>query len=193
MRTRALLPLVLAVSFALTGCQAGMLAPTESESAPASEAPPVESPTQQPTASPSEGEPTEVPTQEPLAPGEAVDFTCDELFTLQQLYDFDPNFSPVNETDIDLPGAFTSIAEAGGLVCAFKHVTADALLVVGAAPAGVDFGDNAGFTNNGALGTETSEGEQYSVAVGSSHFGSEGDAAGIIEQVQGNLAAFPVE
>ena len=193
MRTRALLPLALltAAALGLTGCQAGLLAPTPSETEVApSGAAPIESPSgETPDESPSEGEPDEAPSQEPLAPGEAVDFTCESLFTLQQLYDYDPNFTPSNEAPAELPAAFTAIAEAGGLVCAYRHVTADAVLLVGVAPADAELGDASGYTNNGVYGVETAAAGDYVIAAGSDRFGAEGDAAGVLEQVGGNVTA----
>ncbi|MGO1406478.1 MAG: hypothetical protein ACTIKK_09895 [Agrococcus casei] len=197
MRTRALLPLALfaAAALGLTGCQAGLLAPTPSETEVApSGAAPVESPSEEaseesPEESPSEGEPDEAPSQEPLSPGEAVDFTCESLFTLQQLYEYDPNFTPSNEAPAELPAAFSAIADAGGLVCAFQHVTAGALLLVGIAPEDADLGEASGYTNNGVIGTETAEAGEYVIAVGSDRFGKEGDAAGLLQQVSGNVTA----
>ena len=144
MRTRALLPVALlaAAALGLSGCQAGLLAPTVSESASPSASSDVEAPsTQQPEPSASEGEPSEAPSQSPVAPGEAVDFTCEEVFTLQQLYDFDPNFALADDPGIPLPAAFELIADNGGLVCAYRHVTANAVLLIGVGPEAVDYGE----------------------------------------------------
>lgn len=192
MRTRALLPaaLLAAAALGLTGCQAGLLAPTESESATPSASNDVEAPsTEQPEPSASEGEPSEAPSQSPVSPGEAVDFTCEEAFTLQQLYDFDPNFALADDPGIPLPAAFELIADNGGLVCAYSHVTSGALMLIGVGPAGTDYSEGSTYTNDGNIGVEYRQTESYGIAAGSTYFGSEGDAVPILDQVEANISA----
>lgn len=192
MRTRALLHLALfaAAALGLTGCQAGLLAPNPGDNPAPSPSSDVEAPsTSEPEASASEGEPSEAPSQSPVAPGEAVDFTCEEVFTLQQLYDFDPNFALADDPGIPLPSAFQLIADNDGLVCAYSHVTSNALLLIGVGPEGTDYSDGTTYTNMGHVGVEYRQTESYGIAAGSTYFGSEGDAAGILDQIEANVSA----
>ena len=193
MRRRVLVaPVVLlALSSALTGCQPGLLALDDPD------APPVTGPSEEPTASAeetvedpsvspsSEGEPSEAPTQAPVGGGDAIGFTCEQVFTLEQLYDFDPNFTPADEPGRELPQVFVQIGDDEGIVCAYRHVTSEALLLVGVAPG--DSGIEPGYTNEVGIGTTAATAGDYVVAVGSTYFGAAGDADSLIDQVTGNV------
>ncbi|WP_293695652.1 hypothetical protein [uncultured Agrococcus sp.] len=184
MRIRALVaPVALAlVTIGLTGCQPGLLAPADDEHVPG-----LQDPSATPEPSASEGEPEEPPTQSPLGGGDALDVTCEEVLTLDQLYDFDPNFTPTDEAARDLPPVFETIADADGIVCAFTHVTAEQMLLVGVAPSGTELGDDEGYTNEVGIGTVAEEFGGYVVAVGSTYFGDPSDAEGLVETVSLNM------
>ena len=192
MRSRALLApaALVALVFALTGCQPGLLAP-DGDDAPTAEPTETPAPTtlpveEDPAASPdSEGEPSEAPSQEPISGDDAIGFTCEQVLTLDQLYDFDQNFTPADEAGRDLPSVFQSIGDEDGIVCAYRHVTAEAVLLVGVA--GGSSSVVTGYTNEVGIGTTAAAAGEYIVAVGSTYFGSAGDADSLVQQVSGNL------
>lgn len=184
MRTRALVSSFAAalLVIGLAGCQPGLLAPSgEDVDVPGLQHPGETEP------SASEGEPDEPPTQSPIGGGEALDVTCEEVFTLDQLYEFDANFTPVDEIERDLPPVFGTIADADGIVCAYSHVTAEQVLLIGVAPRGTDLGEDEGYTNEVGIGTVAEEFGGYVVAVGSTYFGDPSDADGLIETVSLNM------
>lgn len=184
MRIRALaVPAALAfLAIGLTGCQPGLLAPSDDDHIPG-----LQQPDESPEPSASEGEPEEPPTQSAIGDGDALDVTCEEVFTLDQLYEFDPNFTPTDAIERDLPPVFETISDAEGVVCAYAHVTAEQVLLVGVAPSGTDLGDDGGYTNEVGIGTVAEEFGGYVVAVGSTYFGDASDADGLIETVSLNM------
>lgn len=188
-RIRRLLPAVIiasATALALTGCEPGVLAPSESPTPSASSSPsatpspsattPVESP-----------EPTPAPTGSalPTTPPVAGDVPCSQVYTAEQLYDFNPNFAPSSDAGA-LPGAISSIVDAGGTVCAYQHVTGGDRLVVGVLQDASGFQAPV-FETVGDLGVATAPSGGTVVSVASQYFTSERDARQVLDQVLANL------
>lgn len=188
------LPLVTLALIAagLTGCQPGALDP-DASSAPSTSAEPDPSGTQEPSGEPS-GEPSEEPSGEPTAPpttnpiGGDLDVPCATLFTIDQLYELNPNFAPTNAPAVAVPGAVDAVAAAGGVTCAYQHVTNTDALFVAAAPA-AEATAAAPFSEEGDMAVATRITDEWSVAVASPLFlGDEQGANRVIDQVLGNLA-----
>lgn len=183
---RRILPVVLvaaATALALTGCEPGALAPSPS--------PTYSEPGSLPSGSPSapaETEPaTPAPTGTalPTTPPVAGDLACADVLTADQLYEFSPNFAPTQQQGA-LPGAVARIAQAGGTVCAYQHVTAADRLLVGVLQDGAGFSAPAFETDDG-MGVATSTDGATVVSVASEYFGVAPDAQPVLDQVLGNL------
>lgn len=168
--------------FGLSACQPGLLAVPDEVEVPGQQQPGETTPTA------SEGEPDEAPSQAPVEQGDALDVTCEQVFTLEQLYEFDANFTPVDNLERDLPPVFETIADADGTVCAFSHVTSDQVLVIGVAPRDTDLGDDEGYTNEVGIGTVAEQFAGYVIAVGSTYFGDPSDADNLIDTVAVNVS-----
>lgn len=189
-RIRRLLPVAVvaaAAALALTGCEPGALAPSPTPSASTGE------PTPTPTPEPSQTEPGELPvptpaptsTALPTTPPVAGALACDAVLTAEQLYDFSPNFAPTGREG-SLPGAVAGIAEAGGTVCAYQHVTASDRLLVAVLQDAAGFSAPAFETVDGmGVATEAAGGSVVSVA--SEYFGAAADAQQVLQQVGTNL------
>ncbi len=198
LRIRRLLPVAVvaaATALALTGCQPGALAPIDS-------AEPSSSASEQPTtsATPSESEapseteslppeptPTPAPTGSalPTTPPVAGDLDCSDVYTADQLYEFNPNFAPSSDEG-SLPGAVDDVADAGGTVCAYRHVTGTDRLLIGVLSDAAGFSAPA-FETVGAMGVATSPQGGAIVAVASEYFDQAQDAQQVIDQVADNL------
>ena len=188
-RIRRLLPAAIvaaATAMMLTGCEPGVLAPPESPEPSTSTTPtatdePSETPG--PTDEPVETEASETP--QPTTPPVAGDLACSDIFTAAQLYDFNPNFAPTEQQG-QLPGATATIADAGGTVCAYQHVTGDDRLVIAVlqnpgsttAPA---------FETAGEVGVASTSTGSLLVSVASIYFPSAQDAQPVLDQVTANL------
>ena len=187
-RIRRLLPAAIvgaATGLALTGCVPGVLAPEESPtptpqpSASPSETPaPEPAPTEEPTAAPPE---TALPTTPPIA-GE---LPCDEVYTAEQLYEFNPNFAPSSDEG-SLPGAIGDIADAGGTVCAYQHVTGSDRLIVGVLSDATGFAAPE-FSTEGDIGIATAPAGGTIVSVASQYFAQLRDAQPVLDQVIENV------
>lgn len=186
-RIHRLLPaaIVAAVTaLALTGCEPGVLAPTESPVPSTSTTPTATSePSETPTDEPVETEASETP--EPTTPPVAGDLACSDLFTAGQLYEFNPNFAPTEQQG-QLPGATATIADAGGTVCVYQHVTSSDRLVIAVLqdPGTVDA---AAFETVGDEGVATEQASNVLISVASIYFASAADAQPILDQVAANL------
>lgn len=200
LRIRRLLPVAViaaATALALTGCAPGALAPTDSPepstsvSGQPSETPsetPGDTPSETPDASAGPGE-TEAPgqteTPQVTTPPVAGDLPCSDVFTADQLYDFNPNFAPTSDQGT-LPGAVADIAEAGGTVCAYQHVTGADRLVIGVLQGMGSFGAPA-FETIGDEGVATVPTEGAVVSAASIYFASARDAQPVTDDVVANL------
>lgn len=175
-----------ATALALTGCQPGVFAPSESAdpSATASESP---------TPTPTEAVPTPTPTATPAPTGSALPTTppiagelpCSDVFTAEQLYEFSANFAATSEEGT-LPGAIRDIADAGGTVCAYQHVTGSDRLVIGVLQQSDGF-PGVGFQSFGEIGVATSIEGDLVIGAASEYFGQMQDAQPIIDDVAANL------
>ncbi|ROR66431.1 hypothetical protein [Agrococcus jenensis] len=199
LRFRRLLPVAVvaaATALALTGCQPGALAPSESSDAPEPSSSASEQPQPQPTPSASEttpGSEPESPTPTPAPTGTALpttppvagDLDCSEVYTADQLYEFNPNFAPSSDEG-SLPGAIDDVADAGGTVCAYQHVTGMDRLLIGVLTDAAGFAAPA-FESVGDMGVATSPQGGAIVAVASQYFDQAQDAQPVIDQVADNL------
>lgn len=175
-----------AAAFALTGCEPGALAPQDSalpSASPSASAAPSETPGS--TDEPIDTEPADSETPAPTTPPVAGDLACSDIFTAAQLYDFNPNFAPTTQQG-ELPGATAEIADAGGTVCVYQHVTGSDRLVVAVLqdPATLDY---PAFELVGDDGVATSRASNVLISVASIYFASERDAQSVIDQVSSNL------
>lgn len=196
-RIRRLLPVALvaaATTLALTGCEPGALAPIDSPapSSSASEQPTPsasgsESATPGATELPESPEPTPAPTGSalPTTPPVAGDISCSDVYSADQLYDFNPNFAPSSDQG-SLPGAIDDVADAGGTVCAYQHVTGADRLLIGVLTDGTGFASPA-FETVAGMGVATSPQNGAIVAVASEYFDTVQDAQQVIDQVADNL------
>lgn len=195
LRIRRLLPVALvatATALALTGCEPGALAPTESPepSASASAQPstsPSASETPDATELPESPEPTAAPSESalPTTPPIAGELACTDVYTAEQLYEFNPNFAPSSDQG-SLPGAVDDVADAGGTVCAYQHVTGADRLLVGVLSDGAGFSAPA-FETVGDMGVAVAPQGGAIVAVASQYFDTAQDAQQVIDQVADNL------
>jgi hypothetical protein len=150
--------------------------------------------------------PTPEPTEEPL-PFEAA---CADLVTLDQMYEFNPNFGEapgyVPESD-----AVASVAEAEGTVCGWSNQTSGELIELGVATlpenaysaqvgqAAVDsnavptYGTppevEGFFSQSGGVGQAQVFADGYWIVLESIDFLEPGDAEQLVSAVRGNLAA----
>ncbi|WP_425844260.1 hypothetical protein [Agrococcus sp. TSP3-2-1] len=187
---RRLLPVAIiasATALALTGCEPGVFAPSDSPS-PSASSSPTASPLPSATATPVESpEPTPAPTGSalPTTPPVAGDVPCSQVYTADQLYAFNPNFAPSSDAGT-LPGAISDIVDAGGTVCAYQHVTGGDRLVVAVLQEAAGFQAPA-FETVGDLGVATAPSGGTVVSVASQYFASEQDAREVLDQVLANL------
>ncbi|MEI5582677.1 MULTISPECIES: iron ABC transporter ATP-binding protein [unclassified Agromyces] len=187
--------LALAVVLALAGC-------TTPDAGPDATEPPAASGTAAPTDT---AAPTPEPTEEPL-PFEAA---CADLITLDQMYEFNPNFgdAPGYEPESD---AVSAVAEARGTVCGWSNQTSGDLIELGVATlpdnayaaqvgrAAVDstavptYGtppDVEGFfSQSGGLGRAQVFAGGYWIVLESREFFEPGDAEQLVSAVRANLA-----
>lgn len=189
LRIRRLLPVAIvasATALALTGCEPGVLAPSESP-APSGSSSPTTTPSPSATTPIENPEPTPAPTGSalPTTPPVAGDVPCSQVYTADQLYAFNPNFSPSSDAG-SLPGAISDIADADGTVCAYQHVTGGDRLVVGVLQEAAGFQAPA-FETVGDMGVATAPAGGTIVSVASQYFTSEQDAREVLDQVVANL------
>ncbi|MGM1028541.1 MAG: hypothetical protein ACQEWM_01575 [Actinomycetota bacterium] len=205
LRIRRLIPVALvatATALALTGCEPGALAPSVSPepSSSASEQPTPsssdsegEGETASPSATPTETELPESPepipaptgTALPTTPPVAGDISCTDVYTADQLYEFNPNFAPSSDQG-SLPGAIDDVADAGGTVCAYQHVTGSDRLLIGVLSDAAGFAAPA-FETVSDMGIATSPQDGAIIAVASQYFDTVQDAQQVIDQVADNL------
>lgn len=191
---RRLLPaaIVAAVTaMALTGCEPGALAPSgtpDVSGSPTASATPEPSEAPGSTDEPGPSEPVDsepASTSLPTTPPVAGELPCTDVFTADQLYDFNPNFAPSNQQG-QLPGTIRAIADAGGTVCVYEHVTGSDRLVI-AAQQDPTTSDYPGFETIGDEGVATSSAGDVLISVASVYFVSEQDAQPVIDDVAANL------
>ncbi|WP_306231508.1 hypothetical protein [Agrococcus beijingensis] len=195
LRIRRLLPAVIMASvtaLGLAGCgEPGALAPSDSPSptASASETPdPAASGEPTESAEPTEsGEPTAAPseTAQPTTPPVAGDIPCSTVYTAEQLYEFNPNFAPTGDQGT-LPGAVAEIADAGGTVCIYQHVTGSDRLLVGVLRDAGGFSSPT-FASEGDIGIATTVTGGTAVSIASEYFAEERDARPVLDQVVANI------
>jgi hypothetical protein len=187
--------IALAGVLALAGC-------TTADDAPGATEPPAASGTPAPDET---SAPTPEPSEEPL-PFEAA---CAELITLDQMYEFNPNFG-------EAPGyapeseAVASVAEAQGTVCGWSNQTSGELIELGVATlpenayaamvgqAAVDsnavptYGTppevEGFFSQSGGIGQAQVFADGYWIVLESVDFLEPGDAEQLVSAVRGNLA-----
>ncbi|WP_404312927.1 hypothetical protein LG314_03555 [Agrococcus terreus] len=186
-RIRRLLPVAVAAAaaLALTGCEPGALAPSASPGAG------TDSPSA--TTEPSSSGPVETPEPTPAPTGSALPTTppvageiaCEDVLTAEQLYEFSPNFAPSSQQG-SLPGAIGGVAEAGGTVCAFQHVTASDRLLVAVLQDAAGFSAPA-FESAGGMGIATEPAGGSVIAVASEYFDGAPNAQPVLEDVAANL------
>ena len=186
----------LAAVLALAGC-------TASGDAPDATQPPAASGTPAPAETP---QPAPEPTEEPL-PFEAA---CADLITLDQMYEFNPNFgeAPGYEPESD---AVAAVAEAQGTACGWSNQTNGDLIELGVATlpenayaaqvgrAAVDstavptYGTppevEGFFSQSGGVGTAQVFTGGYWIVLESREFFEPGDAEQLVSVVRGNLPA----
>lgn len=186
---RRLLPVTIAVAaaaLALTGCQPGELAPSESPQPSGSASP---APTVSETPEPTEPGRTETPGDstppDVTTPPVAGELACSDVLTADQLYAFSPNFAPAPETGT-LPGTIGAIADAGGTVCAYQHVTGSDRLVV-AVLQGLGEFDAPAFETVGDEGVATLETSDAVISVASVYFPTAADAQPVLDEIAANL------
>ncbi|WP_072313018.1 hypothetical protein [Agrococcus sp. Marseille-P2731] len=187
-RIPRLLPVAIvaaASALALTGCEPGALAPTESPS-PSTSAQPTPSPSGSAEPTPSPSEPAASETAEPTTPPIAGEIACSEVFTADDLYAFNPNFAPTSERG-ELPGTTADVADAGGTVCAYQHVTGSDRLVIAVLPQAQGTTGPA-FETVGEIGVATTLDGEALLSVASEYFVTEQDAAAVLEQVAANVS-----
>ncbi|MCH1883721.1 hypothetical protein [Agrococcus sp. ARC_14] len=174
-------------ALALTGCEPGVLAPTESpepSTSPSTTSEATQTP--EPTEDPGTTEtPDPSSSAEPTTPPVAGELPCSDVFTADQLYEFNPNFAPTGEPG-ELPGAIADIADAGGTVCAYQHVTGSDRLVVAVLQDAGGF-SGAGFETVGDEGVSTVPAGGAVVAAASIYFASAQDAQPVTDEVVANL------
>lgn len=190
----ALLPLLAVTMSALvlTGCQPGVFAPTDTdapattptatETSPATDEP-IDEPMDEPTQAPVETDPAATPL--PTTPPVVGALPCSRVLTADQLYAFNPNFAPV-ERAAAMPPALERVADAGGTVCAFRHVTGSDELVVGALEDAAGF-QAPEFEQVGDLGVALAPVGGTVVVVASQYFGSAAEAQEVLDAVAGNF------
>jgi hypothetical protein len=175
---------VAATALALTGCgEPGVLAPIDSPE-------PSTSTSVEPSPAPGASEtPDDSPapsgSAQPTTPPVAGDLACTDVFTAAQLYDFNPNFAPTADAG-DLPGVIADIADAGGTVCAYQHVTGADRLVIGVLEGMGNFSAPE-FETVGDEGVATSTNGSAVVAAASIYFGELRDAQPVLDEVAENL------
>ncbi|MFA4841095.1 MAG: hypothetical protein WC580_05270 [Agrococcus sp.] len=196
LRIRRLLPVAVvttATALVLAGCAPGALAPAESPepSATATEQPtptPTETETETPTATESP-EPSSTPaptgTALPTTPPVAGELPCTSVYTADQLYEFNPNFAPSSDEG-SLPGAIDDVADAGGTVCAYQHVTGSDRLLIGVLQDASGFAAPA-FETVSDMGVAASPQGGTIIAVASQYFATAQDAQLVIDQVADNI------
>lgn len=184
-RLTRLLPVTIvaaAAALALTGCEPGALAPTDSPEPSTSSSP---QPTEAGGATPQPSEPDATETPEVTTPPVAGELPCSSVYTADQLYEFNANFAPSSDAGT-LPGAIADIADAGGTVCAYQHVTGPDRLVVGVLPGLGEF-DAVEFETVGDEGVASRETDGGVVSVASIYFASAQDAQQVLDQVAANV------
>ncbi|SFR98382.1 hypothetical protein SAMN04487783_0218 [Agrococcus baldri] len=173
-------------AMALTGCEPGALAPADSSDPTTSPTVTVE-PTE--TTEPGQPDDTETPaetdTPEVTTPPVAGDLPCTDVFTADQLYAFNPNFAPSSDQG-ELPGAIADIADAGGTVCAYQHVTGSDRLVVGVLEGPGDF-DAPPFETVGEIGVASAQANGAVIAAASIYFVEARDAQQVLDEVAANV------
>ncbi|WP_206446202.1 hypothetical protein [Agrococcus sp. KRD186] len=173
-------------ALALTGCEPGVLAPTDSpdpSTGPTVTAEPTE--TTQPTEPGATETPGQTDTPEVTTPPVAGDLPCTDVFTADQLYAFNPNFAPSSDQG-ELPGAIADIADAGGTVCAYQHVTGSDRLVIGVLEGMGDF-DAPEFESVGEIGVASAQTDGSVVAAASIYFVEARDAQQVLDEVSANV------
>lgn len=191
---RHLLPVTIVAAvtaLALTGCEPGVLAPTETPepSASATVTPEPSEPAETPgqTDEPGESEaPEPSDSTEPTTPPVAGELPCTDVFTADQLYAFNPNFAPSSEQG-QLPGVVADIADAGGTVCAYQHVTSADRLVIGVLQGMGDF-NAPGFESVSGVGVASTQSDDAVIAVASVYFEQDEQyAQQVLDEVGANL------
>lgn len=131
--------------------------------------------------------PTPAPTGSdlPTTPPIAGELPCTDVLSAEQLYEFNPNFAATAEEGT-LPGAIGDIADAGGTVCAYQHVTGPDRLVIGVLQQADGF-TAVEFQSVGDLGVATSIEGDLAIAAASQYFGAAQDAQPVIDDVAANL------
>lgn len=189
-RTRTLVTsasAVLAASVLLAGCTTPLPAPIASESGPAS-SPATPAASETPSEAPAEG--TSTP----------VDIPCDQLVSLQTMYEFNPNFSLLASWTPDAGTPAAEARAADGVVCRWQNDTSgvtidisvasfDAATLAAKAEAAGGSSVNAYGADEAYFGTAGDVGEAvafegpYLVVVRSVMFGAPEDAAQIMSSV----------
>lgn len=191
MRIRRLLPVALvatATALALTGCEPGALAPVDTAGpTPSASETAQPTPSESETPLPEQPEPSPAPTGSalPTTPPVAGDISCTDVYTADQLYEFNPNFAPTSEQG-SLPGALDDVADAGGTVCAYQHVTGADRLLIGVLSDAAGFAAPA-FETVADMGVAASPQNGTIIAVASQYFDTVQDAQQVIDQVADNL------
>jgi len=126
LRRRAGLTLAGGAVFALvlTGCSAG------GEPTPTKSAQPTSSPSAEPTSS---AEPTPTPTPTPEATGSPIAQSCGDLLTLQNIYDFNPNYGTAPSYSPTAGGLAETAASYNGLTCGYSNQSSGELIEVSVA------------------------------------------------------------
>ncbi len=172
--------LLLAAGVLLVGCTTPDPAPTPTPSATPSES---DSPTPTP-------EPTQTPSSTP------VDIPCDELVSLQAMYDFNPNFSLLSSWTPDAGTPAREALDAHGVACRWQNDTSGDTIDVSVASfdeGGISAkqADAASGTSTsygyfvaaGGVGTATAFDGSYWVVIRSAWFSAPGDAEQLVESV----------
>lgn len=169
----------------LTACEPGAFDAGESD-APSSE------PTASPTDAPEDTEapPSPAPTVDPV--GGELDLACDQVVTPQQVYDLNANFAATSSPSAGVPAEVQAVADAGGVVCAWEHLTNGDPLLAAVAYAS-EAPDDADFeAEDGSVFIRGERNDDYWIVVASPYFSAaEPGAADLIAQIAGNLPEPP--
>lgn len=153
--------------------------------------------------------PSSSPTPTPEATGSPIAQTCGDLLTLQDVYDFNPNYGTAPDYSPTADGLAATAQTYNGLTCGWSNQTSGELIEVsvvapndvlmttlkqqadadsqpvptyGTPPTVDGFFTNAGGNGQAQVFTET-----YWVALSTPVFGEPGDAEGLMSTVLGHL------
>ena len=106
----------------LTGCAAG------DDPTPSNSTTPTSAASAEPTTSATSESPTPSPTPTPEATGSPIAQTCGDLLTLQDVYDFNPNYGTAPDYSPTAGGLAETAADYNGLTCGYSNQSSGELI-----------------------------------------------------------------